>query len=221
MASVRIGLGITRGSWRSSCLPCGVSTDSGWNWTPSTGSSRWRSAHDHVARAGGHLELVRQLGVDDERVVAADHERGFEAVEDRPAVVLGLGGLAVHRLAAHHRAAVTPRPAPGGRGTRPAPARRLAVAADRLLREPGLLGRARARARRSRGRGSRSSSSSAGRCAPRPPRPQLAQVLDQVVGERVVVVDDEHARHAQSPCAQASRIASITAPALASVSRTS
>ena len=24
-------------------LPCGVSTDSGWNWTPSAGSSRWRT----------------------------------------------------------------------------------------------------------------------------------------------------------------------------------
>ena len=28
---------------RSICLPCGVSTDSGWNWTPSIGSSEWRS----------------------------------------------------------------------------------------------------------------------------------------------------------------------------------
>src|SRR6185295_12298825 len=25
------------------CLPCGVSTDSGWNWTPSAGSSLWRT----------------------------------------------------------------------------------------------------------------------------------------------------------------------------------
>ena len=32
-------------------------------------------AHDHVARAGGHLELVGELRVHDERVVAADHER--------------------------------------------------------------------------------------------------------------------------------------------------
>ena len=27
----------------SSDLPCGVRTDSGWNWTPSAGSSRWRA----------------------------------------------------------------------------------------------------------------------------------------------------------------------------------
>ena len=29
---------------RISCGPIGVSTDSGWNWTPCTGSSRWRTA---------------------------------------------------------------------------------------------------------------------------------------------------------------------------------
>src|SRR4029077_8422933 len=28
---------------RISCGPTGVSTDSGWNWTPCTGSSRWRT----------------------------------------------------------------------------------------------------------------------------------------------------------------------------------
>src|SRR3712207_8547327 len=31
-------------------------------------------------------------------------------------------------------------------------------------------------------------------------RPQLAQVLDEVVGERVVVVDDEDLRHGHSGC---------------------
>src|SRR5207244_4471287 len=30
--------------FRAICPPWGVSTDSGWNWTPSTGSSRWRTA---------------------------------------------------------------------------------------------------------------------------------------------------------------------------------
>src|SRR4051812_7456079 len=57
--------------------------------------------HDGVARSGRDLELGRKLRVDDERVVAAGHERGFEAAEDRPAVVLDGGGLPVHRLAAH------------------------------------------------------------------------------------------------------------------------
>src|SRR5918994_4580990 len=48
-------------------------------------------AHDHVARARRYLELVGKLRVHDEGVVATDHERRFEALEDRPAVVLGLG----------------------------------------------------------------------------------------------------------------------------------
>ena len=49
-------------------------------------------------------------------------------------------------------------------------------------------------------------------------RAQLAQVLDEVVGEAVVVVDDEDL-HSQSPCAHASSIASNIAPTFASVSR--
>src|SRR5215213_9753691 len=32
-------------------------------------------AHDHVAGPGRYLQLVRQLGVHDQRVVAADHQR--------------------------------------------------------------------------------------------------------------------------------------------------
>ena len=32
-------------------------------------------AHDHIARPGGHLELVGEFRVHDEGVVAADHER--------------------------------------------------------------------------------------------------------------------------------------------------
>ena len=44
---------------------------------------------------------------------------------------------------------------------------------------------------------------------------QLAQVLDEVVGERVVVVDDEQLRHAQSACRAASSIARTTPRAFA------
>ena len=51
--------------------PAAVSTDSGWNWTPSAGSSRWRTRHHHPAADGAALEHVRQRGVGDERVVAA------------------------------------------------------------------------------------------------------------------------------------------------------
>ncbi len=48
----------------------------------------------------------------------------------------------------------------------------------------------------------------------------LPEVLDEVVGEGVVVVDDEDL-HGQSCWRQASAIAAKTAPAFASVSRTS
>src|SRR3954451_13721177 len=61
--------------------------------------------HHGVARPRRHLKRGRQLRVHDERVVAAGHERGFEAAEDRPAVVLDGRRLAVHRLAAHDPAA--------------------------------------------------------------------------------------------------------------------
>ena len=125
IASVRTVFGTaSRGSCAAAACRAGVSTDSGWNWTPSSGSSRWRRPMITSPRAGRHLELVRQARGRRQRVVAADHERRLEAAEDRPAVVLDLGGLAVHRLAAHHPAAERRRPAPGGRGRRPAPARR-------------------------------------------------------------------------------------------------
>ena len=83
----------------SRCLPCGVSTDSGWNWTPSAGSSRWRAPITTLAEVGGQFELVGEVGVGDQRVVAAGDHRGRQAGVDRPAVVLDLGVLAVDRLA--------------------------------------------------------------------------------------------------------------------------
>ena len=46
-------------------------------------------------------------------------------------------------------------------------------------------------------------------------RPQLPQVLDEVVGEGVVVVDDEDATHGHSRCLAASSIARTTPRALA------
>src|SRR2546423_3091254 len=58
-------------------------------------------AHDGLAGARRDLELVGQGRVDDQRVVAAGHERGIEPGEDRPSVVLDLRRLAVHGLAAH------------------------------------------------------------------------------------------------------------------------
>ena len=43
IVSVSIGLGVAHSrKLRSMAMPCSVSTDSGWNCTPSAGSSRWR-----------------------------------------------------------------------------------------------------------------------------------------------------------------------------------
>ena len=50
---------------RASCGPTSVRTDSGWNWTPSTGSSRWRTAITSPSAAVA--ETSRQSGI----VVAA------------------------------------------------------------------------------------------------------------------------------------------------------
>jgi hypothetical protein len=43
IARVRVSLGNRQPrKFASSCLPSSVRTDSGWNWTPSAGRSRWR-----------------------------------------------------------------------------------------------------------------------------------------------------------------------------------
>ena len=42
--------------------PTGVSTDSGWNWTPSTASSRWRTAITSPSAAVA--ETWRQSGIE-------------------------------------------------------------------------------------------------------------------------------------------------------------
>src|SRR5215217_8953928 len=61
--------------------------------------------HHYVAVARSALELRRQTGVGDERVVAPGAERVRDAVEQAAAVVLDLRVLAVDRLAAHGAAA--------------------------------------------------------------------------------------------------------------------
>ena len=67
---------------------------------PSAGSERWPDAHHHVAVGGRALELVRQLRVGDQRVVAAGEQRVRETLVHRGAVVCHVGVLAVDRLAA-------------------------------------------------------------------------------------------------------------------------
>src|SRR3954454_14214174 len=61
--------------------------------------------HQHAAAPRGRLELAGQLGVDDERVVTADHERAGQVREESGAVVLDRGRLAVHREVPHDLAA--------------------------------------------------------------------------------------------------------------------
>ena len=159
---------LAQGSSRSSCLPRSVSTDSGWNCTPSAGSSRWRMPITTPPPCAVDLEAVRAAsGVDDERVVAPDGQRARQAREDRPAVVLDRRRLAVHRLVADD----APAEGLGERLVAEADAERrhagLGEAAHDLERDPGLVGRARARARRRRGRAALEQlvDASRGRCA--------------------------------------------------------
>ena len=79
--------------------PCGVSTDSGWNWTPSTGSSRWRTAI--TSPSGAVAEISKHVGHGRrrERVVAPGEEVLGQPGEDAAAVVRDDRRLAVHELA--------------------------------------------------------------------------------------------------------------------------
>src|SRR5579872_7026068 len=61
--------------------------------------------HHDLGSEGAALQALRELGVSDQRVVAADLERLAQAAEDRAPVVLDLAGLAVHRLVADDPAA--------------------------------------------------------------------------------------------------------------------
>src|SRR4051812_13721851 len=175
-------------------------------------------AHHHVAELGGQLQLLRQLGVGDQRVVAAGDHRARQADIDGLAVVLDFALLAVDRLPLDHA------PAEGLD-------HRLVAEADAEDRRPGFAEGLDRRAGDT-GLGRRAG---AGRddqpvrlarqqlCDRRLVvahdfhlRPQLAQVLDEVVGEGVVVVDHQHAHpnHAQSGCSQATSTARNTALAL-------
>src|SRR5215211_3374639 len=176
--------------------------------------------HQHPATVGGGLEAVRQrVLADDERVVAAHDERGFDAGEDRPAVVLGGGGLAVHRDVAHDVAAERLRQRLVAQADAERRHARLREPLDDLEADTGLIGRART------GRHDHAIELAAeqvvhGRAVVAHDlqvASHLAQVLDEVVGERVVVVDhqDLHGHQGQSGWVAASSIAFLTPFALA------
>ena len=84
---------------RASAGPSGVSTDSGWNWTPTAGSSRCRTAitSPSSANAVGSSDVGQPRRR--ERVVAARLERIGQAVEQPAAVVPHRARLPVHELA--------------------------------------------------------------------------------------------------------------------------
>src|SRR4051794_1046847 len=171
----------------------------------------------HDAAAGCRdLELAGHVVVDDQRVVARDLDRLREAGEDRLAVVANRRRLAVDRLVADDLAAE--RLAEGLVAQADSEHRHTALGkrADCLDRDAGFVRRA----------GSGRDDHAAGLALEHSflvvshhvhVRSELTQVLDEVVGERVVVVDHEHV-HAQPPCAHASAIARRTAAAFASVS---
>src|SRR5581483_9401299 len=159
-------------------------------------------AHDDVAQARGQRELGRQLRVRDQRVVAAGAERALEAGEDPLAVVLDRRVLAVDGLAADR-----------------APAERLdqglVAEADAECRHAGLREGARGLDRDAglgrRGRAGREHQALRATRHELAHRglvvshhldlgAELAQVLDEVVGEGVVVVahEDPHDAPAQA-----------------------
>ena len=153
-------------------------------------------AHDHaVVGAGGDLEHVGdRVGVDDERVVAGGLERVGEPGEHAGALVVDLRGLAVHdRRRPHDVAAVDLADAlvaeADARGSGTRPAKVVMTSLDRPASSgrpgPGLMSTA------SGARASMSSSVKASLRCTTGLGPQLTEVLDEVVDERVVVVDDE------------------------------
>ena len=160
--------------------------------------------HDEmiVAAFGGDLERGRERrAVDHQRVVARGHEGIGEAGEQAAPVVVDHGGLAVHQarradhVAAEHLADRL-------MAQTDAEQRRLSFGrrADKVHADAGLV----------RGARTRGQDDSVGFQSHRlfdrdlvvtlddTMRPKIAQKVDEVVGERVVVVDDED--HAESPC---------------------
>ncbi len=209
--------------FRSICLPALGEHRLGMKLDSLGGEPAVAHAHHGVAVVRGALELVRKVGIDHQRVVAPGHERRLDPLEDGATVVGDLRRLSVHGLAAYHAAAERL-------------GHRLVAEADPEHRNPGLgeasyrlhrhprLGR-RAGARRDDHLLRAGGQQLVDGCGVVAHHlwlgSHLAQILHEVERERVVVVDHQDAHQAQSGCAHASSIAPNTAPALASVSRTS
>src|SRR5919197_194480 len=178
--------------------------------------------HHDAATAGGDLEARGHVAVDHERVIAPDRQRRRQAGEDRAPVVLDRGRLAVNRDVADDLAAERLRQRLVAQADAQRGHARLGEAARHVDGDAGLVGRA--------GAGRDHDAVEAvleqlvgGRAVVAhylEVAPQLAQVLNEVVGERVVVVDHEHL-HGQSGCSIAISTARSTAFAFASDSANS
>ena len=159
---------------------------------------RVTQAHDRAVR-GPRVDLAGSAGtvsgLGHQRVVAGGRERRRQAGEHAGAVVLDRAELAVHHLRRARRSCRrTPGRSPDGRGRRRGSGMRPAAARTRWQGDAGPIGVAGAgrdhdRIRRAaRSRPARVSASL--RCTHRLGA-QLAQVVDEVVGEAVVVIDQE------------------------------
>ena len=198
--------------FRAISRPSGVSTDSGWNWTPSIGSSSMPDGHDlAVARRSPRPRAAREP-CGREGVVAADFELVREPGEQAAAVVPDGAGLPVHELLRGLDLAaegfddrlMAEADAQRGHGR--------CQAADNVRRGPGVGRPAGARG-----------DDEVGRAEPCRPvgvdrvvaaddhlRAELAEQVREVVRERVVVVDQQDQR-----CSASARsIAASTAASL-------
>src|SRR6478609_524431 len=174
--------------------------------------------HQHAATMSGGLEAVRQrVLADDERVVAPHDERGFDAGEDGPAVVLGGRGLAVHRIVADDLAAEGLRERLMAEADAERRHARLREALHDVEAYARLVGRARPRRHDHAVVAATEQVVDVGAVVAHDLElaSHLPQVLDEVVGERVVVVDHQDAHQGQSGCLAASSMAFLTPRAFA------
>ena len=184
---------------RSIARPFGVRTLSGWNWTPSMGRSTVANSHDlPVVRPRRDLEGVGDLHCG-ERVVAPDVDPRGKAGVDPAAVVADRARLSVDERAGLRdpaAEALDDRLVPEADTER---RRRRAELANELDRVAGVAGPSGAGRHHERVCSKRARLSDRDRVA-LPHHDLGAQFLeevDEVVGERVVVVDDEHAHRVE------------------------
>ena len=199
--------------------PCSLRIDSGWNCTPSIASPRWRKPMISPSSVCAVTSRVgRQRGAfDGQRVVADDVEAFGKAPEHTEPVGADRAGLAVHLHLRPHDLAAQRR------------ADRLVAQADAEQRQlagevaDGLDADARLGRRAGAGRQHQMVGPQVGDALHRDlviaehahVLAEFTEVLHQVVGEAVVVVD--HQQHDQNPSSTSSA-ARISARALCSVS---